>query len=84
MKIVKNKNLTLAGLLPFGKNPQQFKPFCIIWAIRIYGTDFTAVEFADRKEISGILTEQLDKIENFFKDHLRRPAVIKGFDRKDY
>ena len=84
MKIVKNNNLTLAGLLLFGKNPQQFKPFCIIWAIRIFGTDFTTVEFADRKEISGTLAEQLDKIENFFKDHLRRPAVIKGFDRKDY
>jgi predicted HTH transcriptional regulator len=84
MKIVKNKNLTLAGLLLFGRNPQQFKPFCIMWAIRIFGTDFTAVEFANRKEISGTLAEQLDKIENFFKDHLRRPAVIKGFDRKDY
>ena len=84
MKILKNGNLTLAGLLLFGKNPQQFKPFCIVWAVRIAGTDPSTLKFEDRKEISGTLTEQLDKIEIFFKMHLRNPAVIKGFDREDY
>ncbi|KYK28129.1 MAG: hypothetical protein AYK19_05750 [Theionarchaea archaeon DG-70-1] len=84
MKIVKNGNLTLAGLLLFGRNPQQFKPSCIIWAIRMAGTDPSTLKFEDRKEISGNLVEQLNKVEPFFRTHLKSPAVIKGFDRKDY
>jgi len=81
MKIMKEKELTLAGLLIFGRNPQQFRPYLKTWAIHFYGNDQGATEFIDRKELTGKLTDQLRRAEIFFRDHLRNPARIEGFDR---
>ncbi len=83
LKLFKNGYLTTAGLLLFGKNPQMYLPFCIIWALRVKGFDTTEGKFLDRKEISGKLNDQIEKTERFLKEHLKLHGEIKGFDREE-
>jgi ATP-dependent DNA helicase RecG len=67
---------TVAGLLLFGRQPQQWIPDARISAVRFDGTAVSG-EFADRKEISGTLLQQLDHASTF----LPKPAAISGFER---
>jgi len=83
LKLFKNGSLTTAGLLLFGKNPQKYLPFCIIWALRVKGLNTTDGKFIDRKELSGKLVEQIDKAEDFLKNHLMLKGEIKGFNREE-
>ncbi len=83
LSLFKNGHLTLAGLLFFGKNPQRFRPYLVIWAIRIRGVDITEGIFIDRKEIKGRLLSQIEQIVIFLKNHLRLKGRIEGFDRKE-
>ncbi|MCB9449866.1 MAG: putative DNA binding domain-containing protein [Anaerolineaceae bacterium] len=65
---------TQAGLLLFGKDPQQF----------IRGADITAVRFAGetmsdtftRQDITGTLPEQIRRAETFLVDHLRKGVQL--------
>lgn len=65
---------TYAGLLLFGKDPQQF----------IYSSDITAVRFGgrtmsdtfDRQDIRGTLPEQIRRAETFLVDHLRKGVAL--------
>ncbi|MEO5731499.1 MAG: ATP-binding protein [Byssovorax sp.] len=67
---------TVAGLLLFGREPQQWIPDARISAVRFEGTSMSG-EFADRKEIGGTLLQQLDHASMF----LPAPAAISGFER---
>jgi len=66
---------THAGILLFGKSPQQF----------IRSTEITAVRFAgkvmsdtfNRQDITGTLPEQIRKTETFLADHLRKSVTLK-------
>lgn len=66
---------TAAGILLFGKNPQQFFP----------GAEITAVRFAsetmgdtfNRQDIRGTLPEQIQRAETFLVDHLRKDVKLK-------
>ena len=40
-------NLTLAGLLFFGKNPQQYKPFFTVHCVSYVGNDIAGTNFRD-------------------------------------
>lgn len=65
---------THAGLLLFGKDPQQF----------LRGADITAVRFAGetmsdtftRQDISGALPDQIRRAETFLADHLRKGVQL--------
>lgn len=65
---------THAGLLLFGKNPQQF----------IHGAEIMAVRFAGeamsdtftRQEITGTLEEQIRRAETFLIDHMRKDVRL--------
>ena len=69
---------TVAGLLLFGRAPQQWIPDARISAVRFDGTAISS-EFADRKEISGTILQQLDLASVF----LPTPASISGFARTE-
>lgn len=67
---------THAGILLFGKLPQQY----------IRGSEITAVRFAgevmgdtfNRQDITGTLPEQIRRAETFLADHLRKSVQLKG------
>jgi len=81
MNLAKEGHLTLAGLLLFGLKPQRFKPFCLIRAVRVYGTEISEVAFQDKNDCVGTLSQQFDAAMFFIKNNLHRMQVGEGFNQ---
>jgi ATP-dependent DNA helicase RecG len=73
---------TVAGILMFGKDPQQWLPDARISAVRVAGTAFSG-EFADRQEFTGRLGKQADDAAAFLGRSVPSPARITGQLRDD-
>jgi ATP-dependent DNA helicase RecG len=69
---------TVAGLLLFGRKPQQHLPYAQINAARFPGTD-SSHDPSDRKDLTGRLLEVIDQAERFLDLHLWTPHEIRGF-----
>jgi ATP-dependent DNA helicase RecG len=65
---------THAGILLFGKSPQQFIRSSEITAVRFAG-DVMSDTF-NRQDITGTLTEQIQRVETFLIDHLRKSVRL--------
>jgi ATP-dependent DNA helicase RecG len=72
---------TYAGLLLFGRNPQQFLPSAEIIAVRYAGTTM-GDEFV-RDDIRGSLPDQIRRAEAFIAANMRRGMRIRGFTREE-
>jgi predicted HTH transcriptional regulator len=72
MNLAKDDNFTLAGLLLFGDNVQDFKPFCIIRAVHYAGLEIGDDAFIDKRDCLGTLEEQFRSGMLFFKTNLAR------------
>ncbi len=57
--LLKSEQLTLAGLLLFGKNPQQFRPVFVVKAIVFPGNDVDISHYLDSEDIEGDLAQLL-------------------------
>ncbi len=81
MGMLKGINLTLGGLLLFGKNPQQFKPTFTIQCIAIAGNDISSKEFRDKEDpFNGNLKELYEKTLSFITRNLKKVQKDKGFN----
>jgi len=69
---------TIAGIILFGRKPQQHLPYVQINAARIPGID-VSMEPSDMKDITGKLLDVIDQAQRFLKLHLPIPHEIKGF-----
>jgi ATP-dependent DNA helicase RecG len=74
-----NGHPTVAGLLLFGRKPQQHLPHAQVNAARFAGTD-SSYDPTDRKDLGGRLLEVVDQAERFLDLHLPVPHVIHGFE----
>jgi ATP-dependent DNA helicase RecG len=72
---------TYAGILLFGRNPQQFLPSAEIIAVRYAGTTMSD-EFV-REDIRGPLGDQIRRAEAFLTANMRRGMRIRGFTREE-
>jgi ATP-dependent DNA helicase RecG len=72
---------TYAGLLLFGRKPQQFLPSAEIIAVRYAGVSM-GDEFV-REDIRGALPEQIRRAEAFIAANMRRGMRIRGFTREE-
>jgi ATP-dependent DNA helicase RecG len=72
---------TYAGILLFGKNPQQWLPSTSIMAARFPGKAFSD-EFI-KQDISGTLSHQINQSEVFVRDNLRKVVRLTGLARKE-
>jgi len=70
---------TIAGLVLFGKAPQEHLPFAQVNAFRFPGTDSSG-DPSDGKELKGQLLEVIDQAERFLNLHLPIPRQIRGFE----
>ncbi|HEX7180482.1 MAG TPA: RNA-binding domain-containing protein [Thermoanaerobaculia bacterium] len=70
---------TVAGILLFGRKPQQHLPYAQINAARFPGTD-SSLDPLDRKDLAGRLLEVIDQAERFLDLHLPVPHEIRGFE----
>ena len=74
-----NGHPTIAGVVLFGRKPQQHLPYAQINAARFPGTD-SSFDPVDRKDLSGRLLEVIDQAERFLDLHLPVPHEIRGFE----
>ncbi|HSN78498.1 MAG TPA: ATP-binding protein [Anaerolineae bacterium] len=72
---------TYAGILLFGRNPQQYLPSAEIIAVRYAGTTMSD-EFV-REDIRGALGDQIRRAEAFLVANMRRGMRIRGFTREE-
>lgn len=79
LQLMKDKKLTNAAMLLFGKEP--FFNNAVIKCGRF--KDVTKSEFIDMKDFEGNLFFCLDKSIEFIKNHLRLTAKIEGLLRKE-
>jgi ATP-dependent DNA helicase RecG len=75
-------NPTVAGILMFGKDPQQWLPDARVSAVRVAGTAFSG-DFVTRLEIPGRLGKQTDDAVAFLTNNTPAPARIQGMERSE-
>ncbi len=78
--LAKNGNLTLAGLLLFGKNPQRLQPIFRIKAVSFFGNDPAGTKFRDSDDITGNLSDQFKKGMGFLTRNLKKIQVNENFN----
>ena len=78
-RLMSGNNPTIAGLILFGRDPQQHLPFAQINAARIPGTEL-ANEPLDRKDFTGRLLDLIDEAMRFLYLHLAIPHKIQGLE----
>jgi ATP-dependent DNA helicase RecG len=72
---------TVAGILLFGKTPQQFVRSADVICVR-YAGDTMGDEFV-RQDIGGALSDQIRQAEAFVVSNMRRSGRISGLQRQD-
>ncbi len=81
MGFMKEGQLTLAGLLLFGKNPQYYKPAYTVQCISFVGNEISTTEYRDREEpFEGNLSELFEQSISFITRNLKKVQVKEGFN----
>jgi len=70
-RVLRNNQLTLAGLLFFGKDPQAVKPAFAIKAVSYFGNDIAGSQYRSKpKDIRGTIPELYEKGMDFLMGNL--------------
>lgn len=79
--VIRHGQLTAAGLLLFGKDPQRLMPQAALRCARFKGD--TTLNFLDLKVIEGDLIAQVEEAVAFVKRHISMAAEITDLERKE-
>ncbi|OYT54016.1 MAG: hypothetical protein B6U72_03870 [Candidatus Altiarchaeales archaeon ex4484_2] len=79
LNLIKDKKLTNAAILLFGKNPQRSFLQAEIRCARFKGTE--PLEFIDMKVFGGNIIDQREDAVEFVKEHIKLHAKIVGTER---
>lgn len=79
---------TLAGLLMFGDDPQQFEPQLVITFLHFYGTTETektprGERFLDNRKFEGSIPAMVEAAVNHVLASIRKSSLIEGLYRRD-
>ena len=79
---------TMAGLLTFGKYPQQFLPQLVITFLQFYGTTETektprGERFLDNRKFEGPIPDMVTDTVNHVLASIRKSSLIDGLFRRD-
>src|SRR5690606_5007872 len=80
MGLAKEQQLTVAGVLLFGKQPQRWLPVCVIKAVTFPGTSIADMNYLDSEDIYGTLQEQFQRSFSFIKRNLHHVQNGRGFN----
>lgn len=72
--------LTLGGLLYFGKHPQTFKPNFCIKAVAFFGNEIGGTEYRDSRDIMGTIPEMFDEAMRFLNGNLHHVQAGQSFN----
>ncbi len=78
--ITEGDNLNLAGLLFFGKSPQNFKPIFHVKAVSFIGNDIAETGYRDSINCEGKIETQYRQCLDFLKRNLRYVQNDKSFN----
>lgn len=78
--LARGETLTLAGLMLFGRNPQQYRPAFIVKAVSFIGNDPAGERYRDSQDIKGSLRDLYKGTIAFLKRNLRYLQSDKGFN----
>jgi predicted HTH transcriptional regulator len=70
LNIIKDKRLTLGGLLFFSNNPQQYRPAFCIKAISFFGNSIGGNNYRSSKDIEGTIPDMFEQTLDFFNSNL--------------
>jgi len=80
-RILRNNRLTLAGLLFFGKNPQNIKPAFTIKAVSFFGNDSSENQYRTKpKDFKGAIPDLFKQGMDFFRSCLRHQQKEQNFN----
>ena len=79
---------TLAGLLMFGKYPQEFLPHLMITFVQYYGTTEAektpqGARFVDSRRFEGPIPEMITQAETYVLGAMRKAVLIDGVFRRE-
>jgi len=79
---------TIAGLLMFGKYPQEFFPQMMITFVQYFGTTEDektpqGARFLDNRSFEGSIPEMVEQAENYVLGAMRKSALVEGMFRRD-
>lgn len=81
MGMLKEGNLSLGGLLLFGKKPQQFRPTFSVQCVAFAGNDISSKDFRDKEEpFEGNLKELYEKTLSFVTRNLKKIQKEESFN----
>jgi len=80
LQLAQDGTPNLAGLLLFGKRPQQRLPICQIGAVWFPGTFLGDTQYLDSENIDGTLEEQFQRGMAFIKRSLHHVQGDRGFN----
>ena len=83
----REKRVTVAGMLLFGRHPQAFLPQSGVVFVRFPGTQIGGADerrsYARREEINGPLHEVIEQTWDVLWDEMRREGVVSGLTREE-
>jgi predicted HTH transcriptional regulator len=80
LKILKNNQLTLGGLLFFARNPQLYRPVFCVKAVAFFGNSIGSTEYRDSRDITGTIPELFREGMNFFNVNLKHIQGKQNFN----
>ncbi|MCL5981595.1 MAG: putative DNA binding domain-containing protein [Firmicutes bacterium] len=72
LKLLRDGNLTLAGLLIFGAKPSRIRPQYVVKAVAFPGTEVSGSAYLDSEDIGGRLFNQYKDAMAFLKRNLKK------------
>ena len=80
-RVVRNNQLTLAGLLFFGKDPQAVKPAFTIKAVSFFGNNIAGNQYRSKpNDLKGTIPELFEKAMDFLKSNLDYIQLSESFN----
>ncbi|MFH1897886.1 MAG: RNA-binding domain-containing protein [Candidatus Desantisbacteria bacterium] len=79
-KVLRNDRLSLAGLLFFGKEPQNYKPAFCIKAVSFWGNSIGGNEYRDSRDIIGTIPDMFNEGIRFLEINLKHTQQDQNFN----
>ena len=80
-RVIRNGEVTLAGLLFFGLTPQSIKPTCTIKVVSYFGNDSGGSYYRSKPaDLTGTLPELFSKCMDWLKNNLKSVQAGQGFN----
>lgn len=80
LNILKEKRLTLGGLLFFAKYPQKYRPVFCVKAVSFFGNSIGGTEYRSSQDIEGTIPQIFEEAMRFFTTNLHHVQAGQNFN----